>query len=112
VNVRRLLEHDRTLVTESEWSGVVADVARLAGFELRYHTFRSKRSAHGFPDWVLVSTRQQRVVFAELKSETGRVSHEQERWITALKLCGVEAYVWRPGDFDQVAEILTGRKAA
>lgn len=112
MSARRLLARDPTLLSEAEWSGLVADIARVAGFELRYHTFRSKRSPSGFPDWVLVSTRQQRIVYAELKTETGRVSAEQQRWIDGLTACGAEAYVWRPSDFDQVAETLTGRSAA
>jgi len=63
----------------------------------------------GFPDLILV---RERVIFAELKSETGKISEAQVEWITALnvatqeKMSGGNTYIWRPSDWDQIVEIL------
>ncbi len=92
------------LVTEREFQGAVIDLARALGWTV-YHPWLSVRSAAGFPDLVLV--RPPRVVFAELKTERGRVSPAQERWLALLRACpGVEAYVWRPGEWNSVSAVL------
>jgi len=61
----------------------------------------------GFPDLVLV---RERVVWAELKSDRGKVSAEQQEWINALCRAGQEVYVWRPtpGDWEEI-EMVLGR---
>lgn len=59
--------------------------------------------AAGFPDLVLV---RRRVIFAELKSESGTTSNDQEKWIAALKAAGQEVYVWRPRDWDAIERAL------
>ncbi len=60
----------------------------------------------GFPDLVLC--RPPRLIFAELKSEKGRVSADQQEWLEALRACGVEVYVWRPSDLERATAILSG----
>ena len=62
----------------------------------------------GFPDLVLV---RERVVWAELKSDKGTMSDEQKAWVAALVKAGCEVYVWRPGDWDEVVEVLAGSPA-
>jgi hypothetical protein len=66
----------------------------------------------GFPDLVLA--RPPRVIFAELKTAKGKLGPEQENWLAALTACpGVEVYVWRPDQLDDIAQILRlGRRAA
>ncbi|HZS02229.1 MAG TPA: VRR-NUC domain-containing protein [Chloroflexota bacterium] len=76
---------------------------------LVYHTRDSRRSDEGFPDLVLL--RPPRLIFAELKTEQGRVTHDQAMWLATFEelrfeelrartrgaagvLC--EVYVWRP----------------
>ncbi len=87
-----------TLVTEKAFMQNVLDLARLTGWRC-YHTHDSRRSAAGFPD--LVMARDGRVLFAELKSEAGRVSPAQRDWLTALASCA-EVFVWRPSDWSQI----------
>jgi hypothetical protein len=59
----------------------------------------------GFPDLVLV--RPHRVIFAELKSNKGKLSDEQEKWVMDLKRSeGVECYVWRPDFWSVIERIL------
>jgi hypothetical protein len=63
------------------------------------------RGTRGFPDYIAV--RGDRVVLAEIKSERGRASEDQQTWLTALEQSGrVEVYLWRPSDLQAIAEIL------
>jgi hypothetical protein len=73
---------------------------------LIYHPYRSLKSKEGYPDLTMV--RLKRVVFAELKSETGKESNAQTEWRRALERVGghVEAYLWRPSDWAGIAEVL------
>lgn len=90
--------------TEQEFQSSVLAYAHLMGWKT-YHTFDSRRSAHGFPDLTLV--RQGRLVFAELKSEWGRVTVPQSAWLDDLgAVPGVEAFLWRPSDWDVIGRVL------
>ena len=64
---------------------------------------RAKRA--GFPDLVLI--RPPRVLFLELKRQTGRLSPIQREVIDQLDACpGVEVQVARPSDWEQVCSWL------
>jgi len=92
-------------VTERIWMGQVREIAKVLGW-LVYHTYSSKRSPHGFPDVVLV--RPPRVIFAELKRESGKLTIEQETWAEELSQCpGVEYYLWRPSQLQDVGDALS-----
>jgi hypothetical protein len=42
-----------------------------------------------------------------LKSEKGKTSEHQERWLGLLRACpGIEVFLWRPSDLERVAEVL------
>lgn len=81
-------------------------LATLTGWNRVYHTFRSRNSPAGFPDWVLI---RDRIIYAELKSEKGKPSDAQIVWLDALALAGGEVYLWRPSDLDEIAQILSRR---
>ena len=84
-------------ISEDRLQSAILDCAKLFGW-LRYHTHDSRRSHCGFPDLTLV--RGARIVFAELKSDTGKVTRAQRDWIDALAATGVvETYVWWPKDW-------------
>ena len=96
------------MISEKQFEGQVKQLAKMFGW-LYYHTWRSIHSPAGFPDCVFV--RNGTVIFAELKSEKGKLSEHQEEWISALNRVskgsvGVQVYVWRPADFDRIVEIL------
>ncbi len=106
---KRIARHDSSLLSEAEFSRLVAEIARLGGFR-SYHPYSSRKSEHGFPDWTLA--KPGRLIFAELKTESGKVRPEQLAWLDLLATVpGVEAYLWRPSQLDEIAETLTGRKA-
>jgi Holliday junction resolvase len=70
-----------------------------------YHAWNSQHSAPGFPD--VVALRGDRILAAEIKTMTGRVSREQRAWLDAFRVAGVPAYLWRlPGDWAEVGEVL------
>lgn len=68
-----------------------------------------QRVTPGFPDLVMV--RDGNLIFAELKTQTGRVSSEQHEWLRRLHevaACSssIDVYLWRPSDFDAINERL------
>lgn len=79
---------------ERDLQAAVVELARMLGY-LTYHTHDSRKSAPGFPDLVLVHPRSGALIFAELKSATGKVTREQDEWLRALALRGV-SFLWRP----------------
>jgi len=88
-------------------------LARQAGL-LCYHTWRSKRSAEGFPDLLIVETRTvpPTLYCLELKTATGAVTPAQEAWLAALaQVPGVEARLVRPQDLAEVEGWLRGEGA-
>ena len=92
------------MTSEKDFQQAVRDYARLTGW-LDFCHWTSIRSPAGFPDLTLV--RPPRVVFAELKSERGRLTAAQSETLAALSNCpGVESYLWRPSDWDAITEIL------
>ena len=102
----------RVLPPESEESFQrrVLEFARLMGWGCRYHTFDSRRSAPGFPDLVLV--RAPRVVFAECKTDHApkELPFAQRVWMHELLRCpGVEWYLWRPRNWQEIERILARR---
>lgn len=98
---------NRKTITEKQWLQQIVDLAKLMGWRT-YHPWLSIRSTHGFPDLTLV---RERLILVELKSETGKLSRDQQDWIAALKQAGVETYVWKPSDFDEAFQILSKRSA-
>lgn len=104
-------------MTESEFQSVVIDLARM--FRWRVAHFRPAKTKYGWvtpvqadgkgwPDLCLV---RERIVFAELKSDAGKLAPEQREWAQALADAGCESYVWRPADLEQVAAVLRRRAA-
>lgn len=87
-------------MTEAELLASVLDLARLLGI-LAYHTHDSRRSQAGFPDVVLAGDRG--VIFAELKSETGRLNREQVAWRWQLEVSGQLYRIWKPHDWHSQA---------
>jgi len=96
---------DRIPVTETDLREQIRTLCKLYGW-IMYFTWQSIHSPRGFPDLVLANPEQKRVIFAELKTEKGKVTANQEEWLNTLKACGQTVYVWRPADIEAIAEIL------
>ena len=94
--------------TEKQFQAAVVQYAKLKGWEV-YHTEFSIRSNKGFPDLTLARIGKDgtgRIIFAELKSEKGKVTEDQKKWLELLSDCPCETYLWRPSDWDWIEEIL------
>lgn len=91
---------------EADLREVVRELAARFGWQF-YFTWSSRFSPKGFPDTALC--RPPRLILAELKSEKGKVTPEQQTWADLLSQCpGVEYYLWRPGDIDKIVAALEG----
>ena len=95
-------------ISEKELQRTVIEMAKAHGWKV-YFSWSSMHSPGGFPDLVMV--RKDKLVFAELKSENGRVSEIQYGWLTALDEVadcnsGLTVYIWRPSDLDTIEAVL------
>jgi hypothetical protein len=91
-------------VTEKAWSQTVYEAARWHGW-FAYRVLRSKGSAPGFPDLVLI--RPPRLVFAELKTGRGRLTKAQVECLALLDdVPGAEVFTWYPEDWDEITRVL------
>ena len=109
--------------SEKELLAMVVELAERCGWRKAH--FRPAMTQHGwrtavqgdagFPDLVMV--RPPRLIFAEVKSEKGKVADEQHGWLIALRGCFArprleyrhpipEVYLWRPSDFEEIVSIL------
>ena len=91
--------------TEKKWQQEVSNWFKQMGGWRCYHTYRSTHSPAGFPDLCCVHSALGRVLFAELKTETGEVSDDQDGWLTDLAKSH-EVYLWRPSDTDEIQTVL------
>ena len=94
------------LLTEKAFMDSIVDLARQTGW-LVYHTHDSRRSEPGFPD--LVMTKPKRLVIAEIKTEKGKTTKHQDKWLETLKTVearGVKVKLWRPSDWPEIERTL------
>lgn len=105
-------------MTERELQDAVIEMARLFGWRVAHFrvalTKRGWRTpvaadGAGFPDLVLV---RDRVIYAELKGDGGRIRPDQQEWRDALLEAGEEVYLWRPDDWTtgRIDAVLAARR--
>ena len=103
-------------MTEAQLQQQIIDLARLYGWRVAHFRPAWSRDGKrcmtavqadgaGWPDLTLV--KGSRLIFAECKSDTGKVSQAQQEWLDALKKTKAEVYLWRPADWLTLQEILT-----
>lgn len=105
-----------TTMTEREFQKTVIDLAHIYGWLVaHFQNALNPRGSHfmtpvgadgaGFPDLCMV--KGERIIFAELKADRGRLSAKQENWLNCLRFVPhIEVYVWFPRDFDYIEEVL------
>lgn len=102
---------------EAEFQAQVIQLARLLGWRVaHFRAAQTKRGwrtpvsadGAGFPDLVLA--RKGRVIFAELKTQRGKLSTAQECWQNELSGLPnddrVLVTVWRPADWSDIEAAL------
>jgi hypothetical protein len=102
--------------SEREFQRRVVEAARQLGWRVHHTRPAQHRGGRwltplqgdaGLPDLILL--RPPRCIVAELKSERGRVSAEQQAWLDGFRqVLGIEVYVWRPSDWQAIVETLSG----
>ncbi len=97
------------LITEKQLLATVVEMAEANSW-LVYHQldqggvtedgrmWHGMRIGPGFPDLVLVRPRPYQLLFRELKSEKGKLSDAQQKWLTYLLYAEADARIWRPSD--------------
>jgi hypothetical protein len=102
-------------MTEAEFKNWVIAIAQMYGWLIHHDLpaqYASGRWATttqgfaGFPDLVLAHKSGQ-VLFAELKTEKGKLSTRQQIWLDVLDISNVENYVWRPSDKEFITHRLS-----
>jgi len=96
-------------ISERRFQAQIVQLARLCGW-LVYHTHDSRRSAAGFPDLVLCRAgplfEGGELLFAELKTDRGKLTRGQEIWLAALRAAGLRAVLWRPSMWKEIEQCL------
>ena len=90
-------------MTEKMFQGRVIQALRVLGYTY-YHTFNSIRSVKGFPDLIALHPGKKRILAIEVKTETGKVTPEQNEWLSSFAKCGVETWLLRPSQFEEFWE--------
>jgi len=94
------------VITVAHYYGWLVQHTRAVNSEGRWMTPISGDA--GFVDLVLVHLTRG-LIFAELKSDRGKLSEHQVNWIDLLDL-HAECHVWRPKDMHTIVLRLQGRK--
>ena len=98
--------------SEAQFQKELIAAAELFGWEVD-HTYRGKVAKgawrtnsrrNGRPDLFLF--RDGEHMWAELKTDTGRLSEEQLVEIAKMRLAECEVHVWRPRDWESIVERL------
>ena len=101
--------------SESELQQAILQLAEAHNWKA-YHVVNVKRnirnrSSIGFPDIVLAHATRG-IIFAELKSKTGKVSADQEEWISVLHNAALvrpaESYLWRSDNWKEIERRIKG----
>lgn len=106
-------------ISEATWQEQVIEVAHLYGWShlhVRRTIGRGRKwvtatNLAGWPDLFMWHPVARRRVAAELKSEGGSTTPEQDAVLASLGAAGVEIYVWRPSDLPAVQAALNTRGA-
>ncbi len=103
-----------SIISERDFQDQIIELAHIYGWAVAHFrpamkqdgSWRTAVSADGtgFPDLVLV--RSPRLIFAEVKSEEGKVTSEQSSWLRNLAAAKQDVYLWRPSDWEGIVEVL------
>jgi hypothetical protein len=101
-----------TEASEAIFQDQVIRIAKMQGWLIFHASPKMVRpgvwrsDGRGFPDLVLVHKGGRGIIYAELKTDLGRLSEHQLDWGEAILTAGGEYHVWRPQHLQAIAERL------
>ena len=107
-------------ISESDFQQSVIDLAQLSGWKVAHFTVGITKAGYrtpmigdkGYPDITAVKNGQ--LIFAELKTEKGKPSTDQQDWLMALgevsymAQANISVYLWRPSDWTTIERVFRG----
>jgi hypothetical protein len=93
ISAEEFRQHTWSEMSERTWGLRLERIAREHGWEY-FHTFDSRHSAGGYPDYHLIRGGDE--FYTELKTMTGKMSAKQEKWKRLLEGAGNEWHLLRP----------------
>jgi len=103
-------------MTENEFKDILISVAKRYGWlvhhDLPAQSSRGNWATHvqgdtGFPDLVLLHPSSGKLYIAELKSDKGKLTPGQKRWLMAFESAGIYNTVLKPNDMEYALYLLT-----
>ncbi len=102
----------RLKVSEEQFMKQIIELAHYCGWRIahfrpslsqsgKWHT-AVQADGKGFPDLVMV---RDKVIFAEVKSDKGKLSVDQKEWLVNLGRVA-ETYIWKPENWNEIVEQL------
>ncbi len=105
-----------SIMTETELKDIVISVAKRYGW-LIHHDLPAQNNRGrwltniqgdaGFPDLLMVHPVSGKILAVELKSERGKLSPLQKRWLMAFDAGKVFNSVWKPSDMEYILYTLS-----
>lgn len=104
-------------IAETPFLHVVEQIADVFGW-MRYHApdnipyetragrKRIQNIKRGWLDIVLAHPARGLLLFRELKTNTGKVTPDQQKWLDVLAARGLDVGVWRPRDLELIVATL------
>jgi hypothetical protein len=106
-------------MTEAEFKDILIGVAKRYGWlvhhDLPAQNSRGRWATHvqgdvGFPDLLLLHPVSGKLFAIELKSQTGRLTPGQKRWLMAFETAGIYNAVLKPSDMEYALYLLTNHQ--
>ncbi len=120
MNARQVM--DRAM-SEADLQRSIVDLARTLGWTVLHiddarrevvnaagqRRLVGDKNAAGLPDLIML---RERIVWAELKRERGRLRPTQQHILADLRHAGAEVYLWKPSDWPAIQQTLTSKRSA
>ena len=94
------------LELEKDFQQRVVQFARLNGWRVYAVPDSRRATLAGYPDLTMWHPKQKRILWAELKRETGKLSESQKVVLSELEESGAIVHVWRPSDWNIIVNTL------
>jgi len=106
-------------MSETEFKDILISVAKRYGWlvhhDLPAQNSRGRWATHvqgdaGFPDLILLHPNSGKLFAIELKSEKGKTTPGQKRWLMAFEKSGIYNTVLKPSDMEYALYLLTNHQ--